>query len=274
MIYNHYYIVLAEGYFGAFRTIDIPVEYKDDCAALRYKENVHCKEFYKIQSKHTLGKGEERVVVPIWISRSTSDSKVSSDIPLKPVHPDWLPHLENAIRDINDAAPGLNLYETCEWNNAKIVIYGVRGEGVCDTLGNINPRVVRRVRIRLADNWSLKNRTSCHELLHALFAQHEQKRTDGGNYMHYQSDSYHVRTMEDILGVTRFDPFSIMIYPEGDSTYTRKSGDEVWKLKTSKEPNVEMSELDKVGLNILFRPCKGPNYTPKKQRNGLWYCGR
>ena len=228
-----------------------------------------------MQSRHTLGKEEERVVVPIWISKSTGDPKVSSSISLKPVHPDWLPHLANAIKDINDAPPGLNLYETSDWDEAKIVIYGVKKEGVCDTRGNIDQHAVQKVRIRLSDNWSLRIRTSCHEILHALFGKHEQDRYDGDNYVDYQSGGYQVKLRDDTVGITRFDPFSIMIYPEGSSTYTRKAGaDEVWRLKTLKEPNVEMSELDKVGLNITFRPCKGPNYSPKKQRNGLWYCGR
>ena len=215
------------------------------------------------------------MVVPIWISRSTCDRKVDSDIALKPVHPDWLPHLANAIGDINDAAPGLNLYETYEWNEAKIVIYGIEKKGRCDTLGKIDPHAAQTVRIRLTDIWPLKNRTSCHELLHALFALHEQNRSDGEHYMDYHSSSNQVRPWDGVLGITRFDPFSIMIYYEGDGTFTRKVDvDEVWKLKASKAPNVEMSELDKVGLNIIFRPCKGPTYAPKKQANGLWYCGR
>ena len=36
-----------------------------------------------------------------------------------------------------------------------------------------------------------------------------------------------------------------------------------------------MSELDKVGHNLLYRPCIGPNYRPKiSSKTGIYYCSR
>ena len=243
---------------------------------------VDCREFYQMQSKHELGGKKDVVKVPIWISHSNKDRLTQSDIPLKPVHRDWLPHLANAIRDINNAAPGLNLWETTDWEKAKVIIYGItdwigpKNPTRPDTLGNIDPKTKQRARIRLPDGWSIKKRSSCHELLHALFLQHEQKRSDGENYLNYNpdtDDAYQIKPTKDIVGITRFDPFSIMLYREGKN-FKRKSGDKVWKLKNPRELNVEMSELDKVGLNIIFCPCQGSHYSPKKRSNGLWYCGR
>ncbi|KAL9956342.1 hypothetical protein ACROYT_G037807 [Oculina patagonica] len=65
-----------------------------------------------------------------------------------------------------------------------------------------------------------------------------------------------------------------MLYPE-DKKLTRNRGDKVWFTKPHKDLNKEMSELDKVALNCVYRPCKGPRYSPKKSlATGLWYCGR
>lgn len=258
----------------------------DDFVRAAEDGEVDCRKFYQMQSQQELRDEKDVVKVPIWISdpKEARLTDTKSHIPLKPVHRDWLPHLANAIRDINNAAPGLNLWETTDWEKAKVVIYGITDwidddpekPTRPDALGNIHPNATQKARIRLPDGWPNKKRSSCHELLHALFLQHEQKRSDGEKYLNYNPDGddhYQIKPAKDIVGITRFDPFSIMLYPEGDD-FKRKSGDKVWNLKNPEELNVEMSELDKVGLNIIFCPCQRPHYSPKKGLNGLWYCGR
>ena len=65
-----------------------------------------------------------------------------------------------------------------------------------------------------------------------------------------------------------------MLYSEGK--FIRKpQSDTAWNLKPSRAINKKMSELDKVGLNLLYRTCKGPNYNPRvSDITGMWYCGR
>ena len=56
----------------------------------------------------------------------------------------------------------------------------------------------------------------------------------------------------DILLLMQFEPHSII-------TSTRN----------------EMSEVDKVGLNLINKPCKGPHYNPHlSAATWMWYCGR
>ena len=73
-------------------------------------------------------------------------------------------------------------------------------------------------------------------------------------------------------------PVATTEYAEGARQgLTRNLEDPVWFTKPTTEINREMSELDKVSLNNLYRPCRGPNYSPTKFGRGitgLWYCGR
>ena len=118
-----------------------------------------------------------------------------------------------------------------------------------------------------------KKRTSCHELLHALGFGHEHQRPDRDYSIEVGSDTSQYKKLDDLYGVTRFDPYSIMLYPK-DEEYLRRSVDPVWFTKPSHELNVKMSELDKMGVNILYRPCKRTGYSPVIGSTGLFYCGR
>ena len=80
---------------------------------------------------------------------------------------------------------------------------------------------------------------------------------------------------QNLTEITPFDPFSILLYPE-DERMERNLGDAVWFTKPSTDINREVSEFDKVALNNLYCPCKGPCYSPTQSCSvtGLWYCGR
>lgn len=217
--------------------------------------------FYQCQSYQKLGKESDRVRVPIYI-----DS----------VHHDWYKHLDNAIGVINQAAPGLYLYKVDKLDDANIQICGTKKRKP-STKGNIQMQWAAKV--SLPDGWpnEKKKRTSVHELLHALGFQHEHQRRDGSQAVKVgdkKKDNCQYTLNMNVIGVTRFDPFSIMLYSE--KSIDRKTESEpAWELKPPKEKNNEMSELDKVALNLLYRPCKGPHYNPHLSGvTGMWYCGR
>ena len=95
------------------------------------KTYLNFKEFYKKQAKHDeLGKPLERVSVPIWIADNIADTKYHCEnvdckkIGCKCTHP-----IENAIDDINVAAPGLHLHIIQQECDCKVRISGIEKEG-------------------------------------------------------------------------------------------------------------------------------------------------
>lgn len=233
------------------------------------------KRYYQAQSKQTLGEEYNRVNVSIWVADS--------------VHKDWIPHLKNAVEQINIAAPGLNLEFVGDRNAAKIKIHSVRDdkrkpdakENEAYTRGNIVHYDVAE--IYLGKDWSNdgKKQTSLHEIFHALGFMHEQSRKDASDGVTVDPDvpdewRGQVEPEPDYSGMTRFDPFSVMLYPVGKGQYLeRNPNDPIWKLVEEGHYNTELSELDKVGLNFLYRPCKSPGYNPKRSAvTGMYYCGR
>lgn len=230
---------------------------------------LQCKEFYVNQSRHTLGEYRDRQKVPIYVSSS--------------VHRDWIGFLEKGIAEINEACPGLHLFQA-EESESMVVILGSDTDESCYTRGNIfrRPRDRQQVFISLYSGWKNKKRTSVHELLHALGAKHEHQAAGADSFLYNEcptgcKDYDQYAPDSNFLKVTRRDPFSIMMYQEGcQSCLVRRADkDKVWDLKTPGEINDEMSELDKVGLNQLYPPCKSAAYNPVRSKaTGVLYCGR
>ena len=221
--------------------------------------------FYKIQSLQYLGEETDRKYVPIWIAGYDNNSSEFEDVASS-----WIEHIQRAISDINEAVPGLNLHTVSEKSKAIIKMAGTRKKS-CFTRRSI----LRggSAEIYLYPDWNNNTRTSCHELLHALGFGHEHQRPDRDYSIEVGSDISQCKKLDDLYGVTRFDPYSIMLYAE-DKKYLRWSGDLVWSTKPSHELNVKMSELDKMGVNNLYRPCKRTGYSPVIGSTGLFYCGR
>ena len=236
--------------------------------------------FYKIQSLQIPGKEGDRVVVPIWIAR---DPNIPRRVNVAPA---WIEHLQQAIKDINYAAPGLFLYITTNPLKAQIKIAQNNQNNVCFARGSILETTCTE--IFLCSEWSEMKRTSCHELLHALGFKHEHQRRDRESSIHQNwqrsredgddedDEIRQYKIMPNVMGITRFDLFSILLYSE-DEKLSRNRGDPVWITKPNKCLDREMSELDKVALNNVYRPCEGPNYSPTKfgrSVTGFKYCGR
>ena len=226
------------------------------------------KEYYQKQSCWTLGSEEDRVPVPIYISES--------------VHRDWIYFIKEGIAKISIACPGVHLFLS-EQSTSKIIIQGSAEES-CHTNGNIFTLThSQKCIITLSHKWSNKVRTSVHELLHALGMAHEHQAEDASMFVRNTCPPDHVmhrqcKPLSDVCHITAMDPFSIMMYPEGDDDdyLLRKDGsDPVWNLKEPGKINNEMSELDKLALNQLFRPCRSAAYNPVlSPHTGMWYCGR
>ena len=218
-------------------------------------------DFYKAQSYQELGSEQDRVRVPIWISH-TLDAE-------------WKKWLLFGIKQINIAAPGLHLFRTNNKSKAAIHVLEGKEPARAFTKGNIIT-TKDHVEIHLGGKKKGKKRTATHEMLHALGFKHEHQRSDASKSINTaKTRSNQVLPKDNIIGLTRFDPFSILMYSERKRIFSRSKNDPVWKLKNNKSRNVEMSELDKVGLNLLYRPCTGPHYKPKVSlKTGMLYCGR
>lgn len=263
----------GEGFFGGVLNSTLAESSERDHTATEFEEAVmapvqpkEANQFYKVQSLQVLGMERDRVLIPVWISCGRGGSKY------KTVAPSWIPHIQKAIHEINHAAPGLNVHITSFQSAARIKIAG-NDENSCYTTGTILR--ASGAEIKLSQEWGDMKRTSCHEILHAIGFGHEHQRRDRNLSVFVQNSGPQYRVRNELVGVTRFDPFSIMLYPE-DEELARRSGDPVWFTKPFKQPNREMSELDKVALNNLYHPCYHSQYSPTaiSSVTGLWYCGR
>ena len=80
---------------------------------------------------------------------------------------------------------------------------------------------------------------------------------------------------QEVEGLTQFDPFSVMLYREDERLQRNPTNDIVWELKPDTTINRELSELNKVHLNLLDPHCKTTTYNPELSADtGMFYCGR
>ena len=153
----------------------------------------------------------------------------------------------------------------------------------CYTEGNIFITKGWKCTITFSNECLTMKRTSVHELLHALGFAHEHQAEDASIFLDIKCPPGHkfynqCAPLPDVCHLTPMDPFSILMYREGYERgylFRKADSDPVWNLKRAGEVNNEMSELDKVSLNLLFRPCRSAEYNPVRSPDtGMWYCGR
>ena len=199
------------------------------------KEKKTVEDFYNAQSYQVLGSEEDRVKVSIWIDRSATE---------------WKGWLKLGIEEINTAAPGLLLQITRQKAEAKIHVHKDEDPNKVLTLGNIT--VSSPVEMYLGSGCKEEQRIATRELLQALGFQHQEQQSDIA--MSAKTETNQALANKHIIGISPLDPFTIM----KDSV-----------------KYIQMSELDKVGLNLLYRPCTGPHYKPKVSlKTGMIHCGR
>ena len=188
---------------------------------------------------------------------------------------------------ISEAAPGLLLLTT-DKKRAIIHVQTIDKEEAY-TEGNILMRSIPEnsgfvAKIYLG-KWEddRKKGISIHELLHALGFHHELQRSDAPSYVFRCDSGKEITINKNWLDLTRFDPrsLSIMRYPcEKKTKYKEHPEVPVWLLKADQaQENWELSELDKVGLNLVYPPCvittdENVKYIPIHSDNGMYYCGR
>ncbi len=252
-------------------------------------------QYYKMQSCIILGKEGDPFKVYVHF-----DAMITEE---------WKREIFQAMKDINTAAPGLNI---CELKDSEMkdeskrpvirILQGITEDTKydCTTIGNVkscekqkNHRGFVLVFIGVSCNYDNDDYKKIHsrcELLHALGFEREHQRFDGKRFMNYPKeesvrDDYKRESIyqkyywpcKDFYGITPFDVFSVMLYEEDESIdyYRKLSKRRVWSAKCNDTaPNVELSELDKLALNLVYPPCRSSNYSPEQSENGMYYCGR
>ena len=218
--------------------------------------NPQAKKCYKQQSVHDfheLGTVNDRVRVPIWI-----DDNLDGD---------WKAYLDEAVKDINEAAPGLILSTDSNKNAAIVHVLAI------DTY---NKKAYTKSNIQTQ---------SIPEQADSITEIHLGKWEDGTKKGIITRELLSSLGCNQItkLGLTRLDPYSIMLYQNEKAYKTARREyreDPVWQLKQNPtERNTSLSELDKVGLNLVYRPCKdttdnNARYAPNLGKTGMYYCGR
>ena len=217
-----------------------------------------------------MGTEKDRVTVRIWIHDTLDDS--------------WKRSLQEAVEAINEAAPGLSLLITEEKKGAIVHVLATIDKEEAYTKGNIlmpipgpvNSDFIAKICL---GKWKddRKKGASIHELLHALGFHHEHQRSDAHSYACHSDSGKKITINKKWLGLARVDPLSIMLYPCEKKTECKEHQEvSVWLLKADPaRENTELSELDKVGLNLAYPPCKdNVRYRPKLAQNGMYYCGR
>lgn len=177
--------------------------------------------FYRLQHQYTLNEENKPDAIPVYIYRRQLVNT-------------WLREIENAISSIKEVTPGINLHETKDVNRSKIHI-GVHKSHdptvACTMYGSIEELPTEyKPFIHLGSKWDVNQMkgTSIHEMMHALGFHHEMQRLDNKMHLYMHVDKKPDQNYDEIAYkiLTRFDPFSVMLYPENNEMQ-RKAGDSI-----------------------------------------------
>ena len=198
----------------------------------------------------------------------------------------WKDSLDEAVKAINEAAPGLSLSITEDKKQAIIHILAIdKKEPYTEVEGNILMRLSTEnfiTEIRLG-KWKddTKKGVCIHELLHALGFHHEHQYAITDSYVYRLNSGKEITINKNELGFIQFDSSSTTLYP-----CTKKCREHsqdhvcIWVLEAyPTKVNTDLDEHDRVGLNLVYPPCvdktaNNARYRPKLGKTGMYYCGR
>ena len=257
-----------------------------DFIELRKKGRIEegIKMLYQIQHIHEPNclQGEARNV-PVHISSNISEP--------------WRRSAEEAISSIRKAAPGINIRSVSKQMSPIITIEKDQTNKDPQTKGDIWEE--GWARIYLPNNYAkdyLTDReylieelgesaeeiimvaTCTHELFHALGYGHEHQSSCNCSSLGVATSSNdQFRPLLNLVNLTRFDPYSITLYPG----LPWQGKDTVMKNRKKSPHNWVMSELDKITLNMIYPPrncSKGDSiYLPSLSHlsgTDMYYCFR
>lgn len=107
-------------------------------------------------------------------------------------------------------------------------------------------------------------RSSLHQIIHALGFHHEHQRKDRDDYVtvntsKLKSEDQINQYKKEFIGLTPYDPYSILHYSEDKGKKLKKNKlNQIWKIFNLEDNIKKLSELDKIGLNLLYKPCRRP----------------
>ena len=189
------------------------------------------------------------------------------------------------MKAINEAAPGLSLSILKDRERAIIHVLAIDmkdSEQYTEVEGNILMQWKEITKIRLGkwkDEW--KKGVCIHELFHALGFHHEHQNTIAESYVYHQDSGKKTIIDKNELSFIPFNLSNTTLYP-CEKKCRENSEDHVCKWVLEAYPiqeNIDLDELDMVGLNLAYPPCvdktaNNVRYRPKLGKNGIYYCGR
>eukprot|EP01083_Nonionella_stella_P005968 17236_1 len=245
--------------------------------------------FYLVQRIHDIGDLRKKPI-QVYVKIDSVETEFAKG------YQNWITSLRRAVDIVNHDCPGLHLSET-ESNESKTIkvvsgyTYDSSGKKVrfAATYGDITC-LSKTCTMKLGFwNKSQKDGTALHELLHALGVKHEHTRHDRGDYGITMNKQWIIDNQKNLMqyvkdngssafGITTYDPYSIMNY-RNCGAFNVDNDTEYWNGKNAtikdKKRITHLSDIDKVGMNILWPPAVDTDYTPTKDsRNKLYYCGR
>lgn len=201
------------------------------------------------------------------------------------VRREWSYSIKAAIHNIRIAVPGLRLTVVRDHSRARIIVYPLNGE-VDHKTAHTDDKIFAAggiARIYIGEGYAkhivetydqswfkpvtdlfrtnpeeqIRVTTCTHELLHALGLVHEHQTKCNAKYLDSTGAGFRPEQVQvnlDYFNLTRYDPHSIMLYPK--LTYRKPEEDPAATATPDEKTsfNLDMSELDKVALNMLYPP--------------------